>query len=792
MLRSGLVVLVFLQAYAAGIASTADLHLHGVVRDSLSRSPLAGATIRLVGSDRGAVAGADGVFHLHGLTGDTLRIDVHMTGYGRRILAVTGTSDDRRIEVLLQAETRTAQTVVVTADAIAGTPTQVVDQLTAAHVDEHRGQTFADVLRDVPGVTIVQTGPSVSKPMIHGMSGQRLVTLNAGIAQEGQQWGAEHAPEIDPFTPARIQVVKGPASVLYGPGAIGGVISVDPSPLPTTDRWVGEVAINGFLNNRQGAVGGYVANQGVLGLPVAWRVQASGRRAGDAATPDYRLTNTGFKEANGAADVGLHLGALDVQARASVFTTTLGIYRGSHLGNPSDLERVLARGGPARTDVFSYDIKRPRQEIRHDLLSVRLGYDLAEAGHLRLTYGWQQNSRAEYDAHSTRIVGRGDDPVERARDSVQRLERALATPAMELLLTTYSADLQWATAPADGWTATVGLSGQRQVNDRSGRVFLVPDYESFGSGGYGLVTMIAGRVTASAGLRYDARWLEARLQTRTGGAVVPDNRYFGSVTGSLGIRWAVDEAWSVAANVGTAWRPPHVNELYSNDVHHGVALYEVGNPGLRPERSVGTDVTVEWTAERWNLQATVYGNTFDGYIMSLPDPSQPTVTIRGTFPTYRFTQTTATIAGADVRLAAAVTDAVSVLATVSATRGHDAGRGAPLFLMPADRGRLAVHGHVPDVLGLHDAFVEVGVLGVRRQDQFEAGVDYVDPPPGYAAVDASVGGTVHTDALDIRLSFTVNNLTDQRFRDYLNRYRYVADDPGRNVTLRLTIPFGTE
>jgi iron complex outermembrane receptor protein len=660
--------------------------------------------------------------------------------------------------------------------------------LTQAEVDEHRGQTFADVLRHIPGITVMKTGPSIAKPMLHGMSGTRLVMLNAGIAQEGQQWGAEHAPEIDPFTPDRIGIVRGPAAVVYGPNAMGGVISVEPRPLPTTSDWSGEVMLNGFLNNRQGAGSVVVERGALLGTPLSMRVQASGRRAGDAHTPDYVLRNSGFAEMAGAVDLGATIGTWTVASHMRGFATTLGIYQGSHMGNPSDLQRAIERGGPSVRSAFSFDIGRPRQEIEHRLWSIQARGHLTDRDELRVVYGWQQNERREFDAHNTRIIGRGSDPVERARDSVERLNRALATPAMGLLLTTYSGDIRWERSLTDVWQMTTGVSGTRQVNDRSGAVFLVPDYLAYGLGGYALHTLALGDVLLSGGLRYDARWLTSDVTRRGSQDVQRQERTFTNLAGSVGAVWNVHSDVTLSMNLGTGWRPPQVNELYANDVHHGVAQYEIGDSTLAPERNVAVDATMRVAVPGLDLHVTGYVHSFADYIYAVPDPLNPTVTVRGTFPTFRVIQHDAVIAGIDMQATWAIDDTWSVLSTLAIVRGQDVVRGLPLFLMPADRGRLALHAHLHDVLGVHDAFVEAGVLGVRRQDRFVAGEDYADPPAGYALLDASVGGTIHVGVTDIRMTLSVQNALDTRYRDYLSRFRYVALDQGRDVVLRLTIP----
>lgn len=778
-----------------------DVHVHGVVRDSATRQVLYGATVRVVGSTRGALTDRTGTFHLHDLGSDSVTLDVSYVGYRKERLRVASlASDDLRIEILLAPLSRMHNEIVVTDSKAqtSGLPTQRVDVLTAAEIDEHRGQTFADVLTQVPGVTVVQTGPSISKPMIHGMMGTRLVLRNNGIVQEGQQWGAEHAPEIDPFTPSRISVVKGPASVMYGPNAMGGVIDVVPRPLPLTDGVHGEASVNLFANNKQGATGAFVESRSIGSLPIGIRAHGAIRRAGDAATPDYYLTNTGFEEwsAGATLDAGDH--NLGLTATGSLFNTTLGIYKGAHLGNPTDLQRAIERGQPAQTYPFSYDIAKPRQEIAHTMMSLQGRLRLTPEALLRLTYGWQQNDRSEYDAHNTRIVGRdvdtslmgGDSAQARAQDSIGRRNTALQTPAMNLLLTTYSLDAALDHEISNDVHGTAGISAQRQVNHRTGNVYLVPNYVSWGLGGFVYESKSWDKFTASAGIRYDVRWLDVSLQQKGSSVITPQSKTFASVTASAGGLWVPAEQWSIGLNIATAWRPPQVNELYSNDVHHGTATYEVGDSTLHAERSTGLDATIGFTVPGIKIEASVYTNVFNGYILSLPDPDNPTITVRGTFPTFRFTQIPATISGADLSATIAVMQRLNVYANGSLVRGTDTQNDQPLFLMPSDRLRVGAHVHGDDVWFLHDAYVDASVLGVRAQTLFVPGQDYALPPPGYVLTDISIGGMIDmTTTMQARLTISCTNIFNVAYRDYLSRYRYFSDDPGRNVIIRFTTTF---
>lgn len=780
---------VAVHAAPAVVSDVEHADIHGIVRDSVDRTPIVGASVRVKGATAGAITDSKGVFHLHDIAADSIELVVTSIGYSPSAVKVR-VNADVRIEITLAPSDVKAKAVLVESDRVDALPSQNATVITSAELDEHRGQTFSEALTIVPGVTVMTTGPSMSKPVVHGMSGSRLVLRNNGLVQEGQQWGAEHAPEIDPFSPSRVTLIKGPAAVVYGPNAMGGVIDVEPRALPSAPHAHGEASLNLFTNNRQGAASVLVEAGRLFDLPLAVLARASTRRAGSASTSDYVLANTGFSELSANATVGYGDKDNGVTLTLSRFATTLGIFTGSHLGNASDLMQAIERGRPSADADFTYVIGNPRQEISHTMLALEWHADLKHVGSLKLQYGWQQNDRSEFDAHNARIVGRGAEGSEERRlDSIARLDRALQTPAMNLLLTTYSGDASLEHDLAQNVHGRVGVSMLRQVNDRTGAVKLVPDYELQGGGLYAYESMVHDDWVFSAGARADVRWLQAYLPTNTASETIYRERRFFSLSGVAGTTWTPSEPLTLALNLGTAWRPPQVNELYSNDVHHGVAYYEIGDSTLQSERSVGVDLTATYALVGVNIEVGVYGNLFDNYIYSLPDPLHPTITLRGTFPTYRFRQARAFIGGADLSASVSVSELLNIYTKASIVRGEELDRNLPLFLMPADRLRLGTHLHLHDVGFVHDAFVDVSVQGVAKQSRFVEGEDYLEPPAAYGTMDIDLGGSIDIWGSSSRITLSVLNLLNTRYRDYLSRYRYFADDPGRNVVLRWSVPF---
>lgn len=737
---------------------------------------------------------------------DLYFLDVYALGYKReqrRISASNSTfhDDTLRIMIALQPDVvrLSGVTAIGTRLSESGSATQQTTTIMAAELERARGQTLGDALKNVAGVTLLQTGPSIAKPVIRGLHSQRVVVVNAGVAQEGQQWGAEHAPEIDPFAPAKIEVVRGAAGVEYGVGAIGGVVRVVPRELRSTSGIAGELVLNGFSNNWQGAASGFVEggfDTTSLLHGFGWRVQGSGRRAGDARAAEYMINNTGFQELNASVAVGYAEGRFGCEAYYSLFTTELGIFRGSHIGNINDLLRAIENGRPFVTTPFSYDIRPPKQQISHDLWSVRSFYKFESGGTLEAQYGWQFNRRSEFDAHNARV-----------RDSAD-LQAALTRPAMTLDLATTSLDVKFRHAPVEAaggtWTGTAGVHGLVQSNTRTGRVYLIPDFFSWGGGLYALENYAVGDWLFNAGVRFDTRSTHvSALDIRS----VPDTVHaFASLTGALGVLWrfaggaenqgvAAERSWSLACNLASGWRPPLVNEQYSNDVHHGTAQFEIGDPTLTVERSYSCDLTVRHDDQkgeeaRIDAECSVYMNYLNGFIFLQPDAANPTVTVRGTFPTMRYRQTNALLRGVDGRIVWSADENWRLGGTLSIVRGDNLITNEPLIFMPADRARLFVRWEAASLLGLKDCTIEVASTLVRRQDRVPANADYAPPPAGYVLFDASASGVTVMLGTILRWNVSVQNALNASYRDYLSRFRYFTDDTGINVILRLAVPFG--
>lgn len=644
------------------------------------------------------------------------------------------------------------------------------EQLGRKDITAGSGKNLADLLQSVNGVSMFSNGATISKPIIHGLYGNRIVMLNNGIRQEDQQWGGEHAPNIDPFLAGNITVVKGAAGVRYGTDALGGVVLVEPAPLRYLPGWDGELNLAAFTNNRMGVASGMVQHSFEKIPGLAFRLQGTWKKGGNYQLPSGRwVANTGIEEANYSATVGWRRAHYGAEVFYSHFDTDLGIYRGSHTGNRNDLINAINSPEPLVPASFSYAIGRPRQHVEHDLLKTKLYLD-NRAGAWSMTYAFQHNFRQEYD--------------------VQRIENNKAQ--LNLTLNTQTLNLNFDHRAFGPVTGSLGVDGMLQENFfRDGDRLFIPNYRSLGGAAYWIERYKRKNWTAEGGLRYDYKWYNV-FNPEGPSQVVKEYEFnYSSLSGTLGFRQQLKPNWEWSATLANAWRAPQANELFSAGLHHGAARIEIGNKDLSPERSYNLNLATRYT---WNNRLTadlsLYNQWIDNYVYLEPGPDL--LTIRGYFKTFNYKQTDAMLSGADLTLDYRWNARLNTTFKGSFLRAWDRTANDFLILMPADRLSLGTRYTHPLGRRVSNGFIGINGRYVFRQQRIPSifdEIDYPRPPAAYFVLDAEAGATVHLGRQPVFASVAVNNALNARYRDYLDAFRYFLDQPGTNVALRLRIPF---
>lgn len=755
-------------------AQNCHIHIFGHVRDTTSSDPIPYANILIQETGHGALADEQGYFHIEGLCpGEyTVRATrIGCTDYEQRIQIRVDTG----ILIRMQQTSLELGKVEVRAGKIALAQAQATQTLEGIAFETGKGLGLAESLKNIPGVSSLNTGATISKPIIQGLHSNRIVIINNGVRQEGQQWGSEHAPEIDPFTAQEVTVIKGAGSVRYGADALGGIILLNPAPLRETAGMNGELQLQGMSNGRTGIVSGMLETRlNPSKLPLAGRIQGTLKRGGNLHTPDYFLQNTGVSEYNFSWTARLDRPNWYSEAYYSRFYAETGILRDAHIGNVTDLQNAIQRGRPLEDGAFTYTLGRPQQRALHELVRWTTQHNLGEHHKLNVQFSRQFNRRQEYDAHRRFNV----------------LPAQLDAPQIALEITTYRAEVDlehhWF-KHLSGHTGVNAMT-QRNTTDKGG---LLPDYTNQLLGVYWTEHWknYPNPLELELGVRYDIQSLSAGPFDKE-----PLNlqRNFQNFSGSAGAIYSFSQRTRLRLNIGTAWRAPHVSELYSAGVHHGSASYEEGNPNLQAERAWNNSLTFEWATpeDRYTLFISGYYNLIQDFIYLKP-MSAPVLTIRGAFPGFTYAQTDARLTGIDTRFTMHPGVRWAIEAQAALLQSWNRTQQDYIIFMPPNQFRYSLRYSLNlEAKPCPERYVQLSAIQVLRQRWAPQDQDFTTPPAGYLRFDAEAAYTLHIGKQHIELGLSVRNMLDIRYRDYLNRLRYFAEEPGRNILFRVRLPIG--
>jgi iron complex outermembrane recepter protein len=768
MTRQILTVLFVVIAIATSSAQS-ECHyiLKGKVKEAHDFAPIVNASVWVKELGMGVSTDENGSFTLQNLCRQTYTLQfshVECQQHTEQI-AVDGNTES---EFLLQHGEKLLEKVEVRAKKVELELTQANATVSAEDARATKGQVLGDVLKTLAGVTTLNTGSTISKPVVQGLHSDRVLILNNGVRQEGQQWGLDHAPEVDPFIADRITVVKGAASVKYGVGAIGGVVLVEPRALRDTQGMGGEVNMVFNSNGRMGILSSML--EGKKG-GIAWRAQGTAKRGGTLSTPQYLLSNTGVEELNGSLMLGFALKNAKFELFYSHFYTKIGILKDSHIGNLTDLKDAIERGNPLSISAFSYDIERPAQRISHDIFKTKVTIPTGEAGRLTMMGYYQHNLREEYDAHKPG----GVKPF-----GFDRSEIAFQLP-------TIGGRADWEHRAWGNWHGGGGLEAIYQSNNTFAGA-LIPDYQQTTTGVYWSERWrrYPQPFEIEGALRYDVRRL-AVDSTRFGDR---DKVFtFNNLSVSSGFIYHLNSKGKVALNVGTAWRSPNVNELFSRGVHHGTASYEQGNSDLMPELALNTSLSFHYDHAIFEAEITAFQNVISDFIFQKPD-SLPVLTIRGAFPAFSYAQTDAILRGGDLLLMLKPIRHFFLKIKGSTLFAKNRKNKEWLPLMPTDRLELSLGTDNQSFKYVKKGYANIGLALARQQTRTPLSIsDYQAPPAGYARVDATIGGNVHLGKRILETTLRVENVFNTAYREYLDRLRYFALSVGRNVSLKVRMSF---
>lgn len=741
--------------------------LEGRVIDGETKDPLPGALITIPDLKISVVANVSGNFTFNNIPEKgRFLVEVRFIGY-KTLIQTVDLSQTSSLVFELFPSTIEAKEVVVTGTAFSSDNRKnstAVSSVTKDQLVNRPSGNLVDAIAKVPGVSQVTTGGGISKPVIRGMSYNRVVTLVDGAKQEGQQWGDEHGIEVDQYSAERVEVLRGAASLLYGSDALGGVINIL-EPLPSPEGQIrGELLTSYQFNN--GLSGSSAMLKGNHNGFV-WRARGSYKNAYSYNAPGGRIANTGYNEKDLNGELGFNKKWGYAHLNLSSFRSNIGLpdFERNDSGNFVDTSGTVL----SDQQLKSRDLFLPFQDIRHYKIALN-SHVLLGGGRLRSILAFQDNQRRE-------------------------LQNTRTDPALFFDLKTYSADFKYYFNESKGWEPVIGLSAASQDNKNKAKELLIPDYRSGEVGIFAYAKKSWQSTTFNFGGRFDYRNIDGVQMTADGAPKFNNfSNSFSNVSGALGFTQEFTEHFNFKANLGSAFRSPNIAELSSDGVHEGTFRYEIGNNNLNPENSYYGDLAFEFNNNTVSASIGAFNNYINNYIYSRQIYNETILVDTKTFPVYRFIQDNANLSGFEASLTLHPAELIHFENSFSYTRGVNRASNKPLPFIPAAvlRNELRLE---PDFKGVKSSYLSVALDNVFRQNRVD---NFETPSKGYSLMNLGMGTTFMLKNQPLRMNVSVNNLFDKAYYDHLSRFkpgRLDETNPnlgyynqGRNISLGLYLP----
>lgn len=776
-------------------AQNKNIVLHGQIFDQQNNQPIPGAVVKIENTNYQAISNDSGYYKIT-LPNRAFVLNVNSLSYQSKIQEYNP-AKDTILNIFLSPSQIEEKDIVVVSTA-AGISTRKSPQpVSIIHKRELLASSSTNAIQAianlVPGVSVLSTGPAIGKPFIRGLGYNRVLTVIDGVRQEGQQWGDEHGIEVDDYSISDIQVLKGPASLMYGSDALAGVIlfrSQVPAPEGTLHA---NVTSEYQTNNR---LRGYYANVGGTKNGFSFNAYGSYKGAKDYKNKyDGRVFNSRFYNAN----FGGMLGIAKNWGYSRLLVTNFNQHIGMTEGERDSLTGQFLKDTPdgnvivSPSDFSKLKPEIPYQHINHFKVTSDNKFYIGDNS-LNVILGWQRNQRREFGNAS-----------------------APNTPDAYFDLKTFTYDTKYLIHHSDYWHTSLGINGMAQNNTNRALERLIPNYNLFDIGGYGFTQYSKNKWTVMGGLRWDTRHVNGKKMMDpddpTAIKFTQFSRNFSNISGSLGMSYAATQSTTLKFNIARGYRAPNLAELSSNGAHEGTNRFEIGNRNLKYEQSLQIDGGVDVRTEHIAFTASLFYNHISNFIFyeritnangqdsTLDNPDDPSEKLQ----VYRFDQHNAFLYGGEMSLDIHPhpLDWLHILNNFSYTRAQ--------FTQAIGGSK-----NIPDIPAAHwvaqlrSNFFDNGKSYKNlsfmiesdytfRQNRAFTGFNTETQTPGYWLVNAAIGmDFAHNGKTMFSLFLTGNNLGDIAYQSHLSRLKYLdmnyktgrqgIFNMGRNFGIKLNVP----
>lgn len=788
------IIIVLFLGLSSVVFSQEDMCSHtvqGKLLDAETKKPIPYVSIKVKNVEKNTITNLKGEFLINGLCSDRNTLIISCFGYCDSICKDYYYQQGKIPHIYLTQEVLELGSITIQAKKSKEKGTKSVSQITLKSEDIKKNPTLslASLIKEEQGVTLTSTGTNVQLPVIHGLSGNRILILNNGLKHGFQNWGSDHAPEIDISSANSITVLKGAAGVRFGPEALGGAIIIEPNPLHFNDAFYTTLG-TGYQTNGRGVFTNVEIGKGFK----KWSSFLSGNytKIGDRHTPNYDLTNSGKEEKSLNTGLRYHHKKWDFKMYYSYVNQNLALLRASVAESGNAFVKAINSNEPIYIKPFSYTINEPNQLTQHHFGKAEINWRYSGLGKLTFRAGKQINKRAEYD-------------VRRNADK----------PIIDLDLFTTDYQLEWKHFDWMKLDGMLGIQMFAQDNDNNsgtGTTPFIPNYNSNRYSAFAIESLKFGKNTIEGGIRLDNETITVRGR-ETNQAIFRDEFRFTNITSSVGYIREISENATFRTNFGTAWRAPNMAELYSFGQHgfktsFGLLRYYTNEDGaLKTDKVItmaGSSVSPEKGYKFINeLQIqkkdnaytfTFYSNYIENYIFDRP--IAVIGTIRGPMPVFIFDQADAFFIGTDLSWKKEWLNTLSGTFGISYLWSKNLKKNEPLINQPPIRTNYKLVWNTKNFWKINSSQITLKPSYTFKQFQAPNTIapnmlidgtvvitpdseifDFKDAPSGYFLFDAAWCFKWN----QLKASITIQNVFNTKYRDYLNEMRYFADEPGRNI-----------
>lgn len=721
--------------------------ISGNVLDQSTGEPIVGATVVLQKPEKGTITGFEGEFLLEDLSTGTYDILVSSLGYATRTISIEIPLSEE-LTVLL------APTAIEMEEVIVSTPfhqlqsdnVMKVERATIEELTRSNAMNLTEGISQIAGVEAVTTGAGIGKPVIRGLSSNRVLVYTQGVRLENQQFGAEHGLGVNSSGIESVEVIKGPASLLYGSDALGGVLYLNPERYAPGDSTAVDAKAGYFSNTL-----GYEANAGFKTSGDKLKFLARGNYAAhsDYETGDgQRVTNSRFQEWDLKTGIGYREDNYKGDLRYNLNSSRTGIPEKIGLQSTSK------------------EVTEPYQAVQNHILSLDNSFYYDNSS-LDVKFGYLFNNRKEFEEHEEE---EGHEEEE---------------PALHMQLETLNYDVKYHFPKMRNFETILGLQGMFQINSNLGEEFLIPDATTTDVGLLATTHYHLDRIDFQAGIRYDHRNIASEAMHEPGSKeyIAALERSFNSYNGAIGVKLDLSSAFNARLNIASGFRAPNLAELTSYGSHHGTNRFEIGNPELENEQNYQLDLALEFRNEHLEFYTNAFYNQINDYIYL-----NPTGELIEEDPVFEYLQNDAELYGGEAgfHFHPHPLDWLHVESSYELVIGKQ-GNGNYLPLIPAQSILNTLRVELPQQEWMGKSYASVSLKTVFDQDR--TGI-FETSTTGYSLLNAGVGSIFEVGSAALELQLTGTNLLNKTYISHLSRLKPDGiPNMGRNIMLSTRIVF---